>query len=260
MAKGQARKTKKYDVTEEFVLEVHTNQRAIQDGPKRKKFTKHDLRHIRPMNETQRMFFESYLLGNNIVGSGSAGTGKSFCGLYLALNDVLSEDSPRDKIVIVRSAVQSRSIGFTPGDVNEKMEPYESPYVDICADLLGKSKAYETAKDTGLIQFMPTSFLRGNSWDNCVILIDEIQSCNLHEIMTIMTRTGNNSRVIALGDMVQDDLIYHKNDSSGMGVFLEIANRMPEFDVINFTKDDIVRSKFVKSFITTYESVVKKYS
>ncbi len=254
--KSLTRKDRKIDMLMHLDF---ANSEAKKEGPAKKRYTHHDLRNIKPMNEAQRMFFESYILGANVVANGSAGTGKSYISLYLALNDVLDNEQEQDKIILVRSAVQGREIGFTPGDVNEKMAPYESPYVDIFADLLGKKTAYQDMKDLGKLQFMPTSFLRGNSWDNAVIVIDEIQNCNLQEILTVMTRCGKNSKIIAIGDMIQNDLIQKKNDTSGMSVLLEIANRMPEFDVITFTKNDIVRSAFVRSFITAYEDVVGHY-
>ena len=258
MARRKSRTAKDRDLA--FYSEMSFNNgAAAKEGPKKKTFSLHDLREIRPMNETQREFFVSYISGNHVIGNGSAGTGKSFISLYLALNDVLDPEKPQEKIIIVRSAVQGREIGFTPGDVNEKMAPYESPYVDIFADLFRKKTTYQDMKDLGKVEFMPTTFLRGNSWDNAVIFIDEIQNCNLQEILTIMTRCGKNSKIIAIGDMVQNDLIHKKSDISGMSVLLEIANRMPEFDIITFTKNDIVRSAFVRSFITAYEDVVGHY-
>lgn len=254
--KSRSKKNTQIDFLEETLA---YNAKAVREGPKKKTWSSHDLRTVRPLNEAQRQFFESYMQGNHVIGNGSAGTGKSYISLYLALSDILDPETGRDKIMLVRSAVQGREIGFTPGDVNEKMAPYESPYVDICADLFRKQNSYQDMKDAGKIQFMPTSFLRGNSWDNAVIVIDEIQNCNLQEIFTIMTRCGKNSKIIAIGDMVQNDLVHRNNDKSGMSVLLEIAKRMPEFDIITFTKNDIVRSAFVRAFITSYEDVVGHY-
>lgn len=257
MARRKSRSKKDRDI--EFLTEVNiANCEAKKEGPK-KRYSIHDLKTIKPKNEAQRQFFEAYLTGNNVVGSGSAGTGKTFLSVYLALNDILDTETERDRIIIVRSAVQGRQIGFTPGDINEKMAPYETPYVDTFAELLRKKTAYQDMKDAGLVQFMPTSFLRGNSWDNAVIIFDEIQNCNLQEIITVVTRCGENSKIIAVGDMVQNDLVYHKNDQSGMETFLRIVAKMKEFDVVTFTKQDIVRSSLVKSFIYAYEDVVGKY-
>jgi phosphate starvation-inducible protein PhoH len=232
------------------------NGRAVDEfnrGEVVKNFTLHDLKSVKPLTYNQNEMFQAYFSGSNIVASGSAGAGKSFSACYLALTDVLDKNSRQEKIIIVRGAVQTREIGFTPGDIKEKMEPYEAPYKDIFAGLLGKKSAYEIMKDRGMIEFHPTSFVRGLTWDNAVIILDESQSCNFHEIASVLTRCGDDSKVIVIGDTAQNDLIYKKNDQSGLPRLLEVAKKMKEFEVIHFTRDDIVRSKFVKSFIVACE-------
>lgn len=256
---SQARKAKKNTVHDEYYIDME-NAKAILEGPKKKKWTFHDIKSIKPITEAQRQLFESYYYGNHIVANGSAGTGKTFCALYLGLSDVLSETTDKEKIIIIRSAVQSREIGFTPGTVLEKMEPYEAPYTDILYDLFGKKSTYRDMKDAGLVEFMPTSFLRGTSFDNAVIIIDEIQNLNMSEIFTVLTRCGKNTTVICIGDTVQTDLNHNKNDVSGLPTLLKIVQKMPEFSTITFTNNDIVRSKFVKSFINAYEEIVGSYS
>lgn len=255
MASVNRRKTRTKKDEKIIVLENHlrANSVAIAEGAKKKTFTLHDLKSVKPLTFSQQRMFESYFDGNNIVASGSAGTGKSFIACYLALTDVLNKTSKQKRIIIVRSAVPSREIGFTPGDENEKMAPYEAPYRDIFTDLLGKWDAYDTLKDTKVLDFYSTSFVRGLTWDDAVIIIDEMQSCNFHEIASVLTRCGDNSKVIAIGDNAQNDLIYKKNDTSGMPRFLRVAEKMNDFDIINFQREDIVRSKFVKSFILACE-------
>jgi len=234
--------------------ELLTNNRAaINDGPSRKKYSIHDIKSIKPMTEPQREMIESFLMGNNVVATGSSGTGKSYLSLWLALSAILSKEEAQEQLIIVRSAVPTRDIGFLPGSAEEKLEPYEAPYRDIINELLNNEHAYDNLKEIGKIKFIPTSFLRGLSWDNSIIFIDEIQSCTLHELSTVITRAGMNTRIIAIGDSLQNDLIYKKNDQSGIAQFVNIAKNMKEFDTINFTRNDIVRSQLVKSWICAYE-------
>jgi Phosphate starvation-inducible protein PhoH, predicted ATPase len=254
MARRKSRTAKDRDLA--FYSEMSINNgSAVKEGPKKKTFHLHDLKDVRPMNETQRQFFLSYIEGNHVIGNGSAGTGKSFISLYLALNDVLDNEKEQDKIIIVRSAVPSREIGHLPGDMKEKMAVYEEPYKDIIGNLMRRASAYDDMKDAGKIEFMPTSFVRGLTWDNCVVVIDEAQNMTLPEIHSVITRVGKNTKVVICGDIGQNDLVVRKSDVSGFLEVLKIAARMPEFDIINFTEHDIVRSAFVKSWIIAKQSV-----
>ena len=252
MARRKSRTAKDRDLA--FYSEMSFNNgAAAKEGPKKKTFHLHDLKDVRPMNETQRQFFMSYIEGNHVIGNGSAGTGKSFISLYLALNDVLDNEKEQDKIIIVRSAVPSREIGHLPGDMKEKMAVYEEPYKDIIGNLMRRASAYDDLKDAGKVEFMPTSFVRGLTWDNCVVILDEAQSCTFHEINSVITRLGKNSRLIVCGDIAQNDLIVRRSDQSGFIRMLEVAAKMSEIDVIRFTRDDIIRSQFVKSWICASE-------
>lgn len=250
-----ARKTKNTkDRKIKFLEEqMENNTLAIKEGPKKKSWSIHDLKSLKPITTPQRMMFESFYMGNNLVAHGSAGTGKSMVALYLALNAILDKDTPQEKIIIVRSSVASRNVGFLPGDKNEKMEPFETPYRDIVNDLLRNRAAYDSMKENGQIEFMPTSFIRGLTWDNAIVIVDETQSCNLHEISSVITRCGLDTKLIILGDNLQNDLIYNKYDTSGMPQFLKIASRMQEFDIIKFCRQDIVRSDLTRSWVCAYE-------
>ena len=180
-------------------------------------------------------------------------TGKSFCAMYRSLEEVLDKGNPFSKIVIVRSAVPSRELGHLPGSVDEKMEIYELPYIQICHTLFGRQDAYQRLKEAKNIEFIPTSYVRGMTLDNCVVLFDEVQNCTYQEISSVVTRIGYNSKLIMCGDIKQNDLLYKKTDTTGYSKFIDIARSMEEFTEIVFNIDDIVRSDLVKSFIIAEE-------
>jgi phosphate starvation-inducible protein PhoH len=214
-----------------------------------------DIKNIEPMTNTQEDVFNAWYDTDALLMYGSAGTGKSFIALYHALVDVLDPESDYEKILIVRSTVQSRDMGFLPGTTEEKMEPFELPYHDIFATLLGRPDAYEKLKDMGKVEFLSSSFLRGSTFNNSIIVVDEFQSMTLHEAKTVASRIGKYSKLVVIGDGAQNDLVKSKNDVSGFRDFLSIANRMPEFRTFKFTTDDIVRSGFVKSFLIACEGL-----
>ena len=232
------------------------NAQAIETGPSRKKWSRHDLRNVKPLTPAQEQTFDTYFSSEedkNLCLYGCAGTGKTFLSLYLGFHAVLATNTQK-KIMIIRSAVPSREIGFFPGDRNEKIAPYERPYTDVCFELFGRSSTYEDMKKAGLIEFMDTSVLRGVTWDDSFIVLDEGQNMNFDEINTVMTRVGLRSRILFLGDIKQTDLGKSSRDRSGMEDFLKIAYNMEEFEFIQFTTKDIVRSGFVKSWIIASES------
>jgi phosphate starvation-inducible protein PhoH len=173
--------------------------------------------------------------------------------MYLALKDVLDPQTEVDKIILVRSVVATRDVGHLPGTLEEKTQIYERPYKNILHDLMGRANTYQDMKDAGMITFDTTSFIRGMTFDNAVIVVDEGQNMTFHEINSIMTRLGNNSRVIFVGDLIQTDLRKHRSDVSGMEDAMKVAGRMSRFSTVTFTKHDIVRSEFVKEWITATE-------
>ena len=209
-----------------------------------------DLKTFNPLTNNQKLFFDSYKRGDYFVAlHGVAGTGKTFCALYKALEEVLDKSNPFNKIIVVRSAVQSREIGHLPGDVNEKMEIFQQPYVQICDTLFGRKDAYQRLSEQGYIEFISTSFIRGMSFDDAIIIVDEMQNLTFEEIDTVMTRVGYRSKIIWCGDYRQTDLNKKKNDMSGILKFFDIAMHMAAFTRIEFTADDIVRSSLVKDYI-----------
>ena len=209
---------------------------------------------IEPITDNQKKLFDSYADGKHLVAYGTAGTGKTFISLYNALADVLDETTPYERIYLVRSLVSTREIGFLPGDHEDKADIYQIPYKNMVkymfqmptdADfemLYGNLKAQETNK------FWSTSFIRGTTLDNAIVIVDEFQNLNFHELDSIITRVGENSRIIFCGDASQTDLV-KTNDRNGIHDFLNILRKMPSFDIIEFGIDDIVRSGLVKEYI-----------
>ena len=234
--------------------------KSVSDSPPAKttsralKIDPGNLKQIKPITLAQNEVFKAYKRGDYFITlTGSAGTGKSFIATYLALDEVLDRSTPYEQLVIVRSAVQGRDIGFTPGTVEEKAAMYETPYMQIASDLFGRSDAYHRLVEQKHIQFMVTSFLRGTTFNRAIILVDEAQNMNFGELSTIITRVGHESKIIFCGDIRQDDLTYKRKDVSGFQDFLAIASKMKSHTNINFTTRDIVRSSLVKEFIEAHE-------
>ena len=209
-----------------------------------------DMKTFQPLTENQNKFFQAYKQGDYFIAlHGVAGTGKTFSALYKAIEEVLDRSNTFEKIIVVRSAVQSREIGHLPGTIDEKMDIYQQPYRQICETLFGRKDAWDRLEEQGHIEFISTSFIRGMSFDNAIIIVDEMQNMTFEEIDTVMTRVGNQSKIIWCGDYRQTDLNKKKNDVSGLLKFFDIAYHMGAFTRIEFTPDDIVRSSLVKDYI-----------
>ena len=222
---------------------------------KRKKPINTDMmRDIEPLTANQQILFNAYAENKNLVAYGAAGTGKTFITLYNALKDVLDQETPYEKIYIVRSLVATREIGFLPGDHEDKSTLYQIPYKAMVkymfemrteADfemLYGNLKAQDT------IDFWSTSFIRGTTFDKSIIIVDEYQNLNYHELDSIMTRVGQDSKIMFCGDATQSDLV-KQNERNGIMDFMRVLRLMPSVDIIEFGVEDIVRSGLVKEYI-----------
>ena len=232
--------------------QVYSSEEALDFSKptNRLKLRLDDMKTFQPLTENQNKFFQAYKQGDYFIAlHGVAGTGKTFSALYKAIEEVLDKSNTFEKIIVVRSAVQSREIGHLPGDVNEKMEIYQQPYRQICDTLFGRKDAWDRLEEQGHIEFISTSFIRGMSFDDAIIIVDEMQNMTFEEIDTVMTRVGYRSKIIWCGDYRQTDLNKKKNDVSGILKFFDIAYHMNAFTKIEFTVDDIVRSSLVKDYI-----------
>ena len=222
---------------------------------KRKKPINSDLmRTVDPLTENQETLYSAYKDDQNIVAYGAAGTGKTFITLYNALRDVLDERSHYEKIYIVRSLVATREIGFLPGDHEDKSSLYQIPYKNMVKymfempDDSAFEMLYGNLKTQGTISFWSTSFIRGTTLDNAIILVDEFQNLNFHELDSIITRVGENTKIMFCGDATQTDLV-KTNEKNGIIDFMRILNVMPSMEVIEFGVEDIVRSGLCKEYL-----------
>ena len=209
---------------------------------------------VEPITDNQKVLFDSYAAGKNLVAYGAAGTGKTFITLYNAIKDVLDDSTPYERIYIVRSLVATREIGFLPGDYEDKSDIYQVPYKHMVKYMFQMPSdadfemLYGNLKSQDTIKFWSTSFLRGTTLDHSIIIVDEFQNLNFHELDSIMTRVGENSKIMFCGDASQTDL-QKTNDKNGIVDFMNILRKMPSFDIIEFGIDDIVRSGLVKEYI-----------
>lgn len=224
---------------------VKNNKNNQQPDPVKNHF---ELRKISPLTPNQEKTFNAYNQGYNLILHGYAGTGKTYISLYLALKEILSGQSVHDKIVIVRSVVPSRDIGFLPGSIKDKIRVYEEPYKEICDELFGRGDGYDVLKMKHLIEFTTTSFLRGTTFNNAIVIVDELQNMTFPELDTVMTRMGERSKVMFCGDFRQTDLT-KEAEKSGIKHFINITKKMSRFEYVEFEKNDIVRSGLVKDYI-----------
>ena len=240
-------------------------KRKVSDGPigvgltakqmKRKKPINSDfLRDIEPLTENQKVLFDAYDAGKNLVAYGAAGTGKTFITLYNALCDVLDPTTPYEKIYLVRSLVATREIGFLPGDHEDKSSLYQIPYKNMVKYMFELpteadfEMLYGNLKTQGTISFWSTSFIRGTTLDNAIVIVDEFQNLNYHELDSIITRVGENTKIMFCGDATQSDLL-KQNERNGIVDFMRILRLMPSVDMVEFGVEDIVRSGLCKEYL-----------
>lgn len=214
------------------------------------------IKRVNPKTFAQEQTFDAYNAGDHLLLHGMAGTGKTFISMYLALDEIFNNTDTNEynNVTIIRSVVPTRDIGFLPGKEDEKIGVYEEPYRAICNELFSRGDAYDILKHKGLVNFMCTSFVRGLTLNDTIVIVDEVNNMNFHELDSLITRLGENCRVIFCGDFRQSDLT-KRNDRDGLMNFMKIIDQLSGFEHIEFTKDDIVRSKLVKEYIIAREEL-----
>ena len=221
---------------------------------KNKEVNMNDLVTIKPITDNQKVVFSTWKKGLNQFLFGAAGTGKTFISLYLALQEIMDLKKPADKVILVRSLIPTREIGFLPGDEEDKAALYQVPYRNMVQFMFEMPNEqafnglYDKLKSQGSLYFLSTSFLRGLTFDNSIIIVDECQNLNFHELDTIITRVGQDSKIMFCGDFGQTDLIKN-NEKNGLHDFMRILEEMKEFNCTEFNIGDIVRSGFVRSYL-----------
>lgn len=211
--------------------------------------------HLSLKTDNHKSFYRSLIEGYDSICYGYAGSAKTFISLGYALRKLKQREV--EKIIIIRSAVATRDVGFLPGTEEEKMAIFETPYINIVNDLLQRGDGYEVLKKKGMIEFLSSSYLRGLTFDNAIVIVDECQNYTFHEIDTIYTRTGENTQVIFVGDALQMDSGVGK-EGSGFNHLVSVASNLEAFSVHNFGVEDIVRSAKVKSWIVA-TSLLKQH-
>ena len=215
---------------------------------------------VNPITENQKFFFDEWSKEQNLFAYGAAGTGKTFIALYLALQDVMNEETPYDKVYIVRSLVSTREIGFLPGTHEDKAELYQIPYKNMVRHMFEMpddtsfDMLYDNLKHQETVSFWSTSFLRGTTLDDAIVIVDECQNLNFHELDSIITRVGQDSKIVFCGDVNQSDL-QRTNERNGILDFQRILEEMEEFSMVEFGINDIVRSGLVKSYLISKMSL-----
>ena len=221
---------------------------------KNKDLNSNSLVTIKPITDNQKQVFATWKKGKNQFLFGAAGTGKTFISLYLALQEIMDLKKPADKVILVRSLIPTREIGFLPGDEEDKAALYQVPYRNMVQFMFEMPNEqafnglYDKLKAQGSLYFLSTSFLRGLTFDNSIIIVDECQNLNFHELDTIITRVGQDSKIVFCGDFGQTDLV-RNNEKNGLHDFMRILEEMKEFNCTEFTIGDIVRSGFVRSYL-----------
>lgn len=236
------------------------NGRAYETPVKRKKWSTHDLKSIKPLTFNQTEAFK-YWMGDSdshLAMLGSAGCGKSFLAIYFAMTELLRNPETYYSIKIVRSIVQTRQIGALPGTRDEKKQPIFEVYNSMFSELFDKPATLSNMCEVGVVELVDTSYLRGDTWNNCIVFVDEVNNMNMHEINTVMTRVGKNTRVIIAGDEKQSDLTVSGNsgrDKYEHLWFMSVLNKISSINKIEFGIEDIVRSQFCKDWIVASQSV-----
>jgi phosphate starvation-inducible PhoH-like protein len=259
MTKRVARTKSTRDAVHDLEQALIENGKAFETPVKRKKWSSHDLKNVKPLTFNQIEAFQVWFQddANHLAMLGSAGCGKSFLAIYFAMTELLRNPEKYHSIKIVRSIVQTRQIGALPGTVDDKKQPIFEVYNSLFAELFNKEATLKNMVDVGLVELVDTSYLRGATWNNCIVFVDEINNMNMHEINTVMTRVGKDTRIIIAGDEKQSDLAVSSNngrDKYEHLYFMSIIRKISSINVVEFGIEDIIRSNFCKQWIVATQT------
>jgi predicted ribonuclease YlaK len=248
MTKHRTKQTSHKAATRDAQPNVDHRQRV--SSSMKAKFT--DIKQIEPVTANQELAVDAWDDGDHLILAGTAGTGKTFLALGLALEDMLDPDTEFEQVVVIRSIVATRDPGHLPGTKQEKEDVFSGPYRAVIKELFADAGAYGKLIASKQLEFESTSFIRGVTWNNAIIVVDEMQNLNFHELDTVITRVGKNCRIIFCGDYKQTDFTY-KDDKSGIFQFMNIIEHMNNFSIVTFDWSDVVRSGLVRDYIMTKE-------
>ncbi|MFO8021049.1 MAG: PhoH family protein [Perlabentimonas sp.] len=208
---------------------------------------------IKARTVNQQQLVEKYQKSDLLFAIGPAGSGKTYTSIALAVRALKNKEVKR--IILTRPAVEAgERLGFLPGDLKEKLDPYLQPLYDALNDMIPARKLNEYMED-GVVQIAPLAYMRGRTLDNAFVILDEAQNTSINQMKMFLTRMGNNAKFIVTGDITQIDLP-HKNDS-GLVPTINLLKKVPGLSVIYFDARDIIRHKLVKYIVRAFENHTK---
>ena len=239
---------------EEDILDIIKGKRTKDDIPEGVIVFSMSGRPIKPRSENQQRLVEAYNGHDMVFAVGPAGTGKTYLSIALAVK-ALKEKTAK-KIILSRPAVEAgEKLGFLPGDMKDKIDPYLQPLYDALEDMIPQVKLQDMM-EKHVIQIAPLAFMRGRTLNDAVVILDEAQNTTPAQIRMFLTRMGWNTKMIITGDMTQIDLPH--SQKSGLIEALHILNNVEGIGVVNLDSRDIVRHKLVTKIVNAYEAYEKE--
>jgi phosphate starvation-inducible PhoH-like protein len=224
-----------------------SGKKARRENSESKRYTpvEYGFTDVKPLNFIQGEYLRAIQTNQIIFGVGSAGTGKTYVAATYAAGELFHRRI--QKIIVTRPNVETgRGLGFLPGTLEEKYAPYLEPFDNVFTRCLGKG-FYEYALKAKDIEPRPLGFMRGSTFDNCIVLLDEAQNATREEMKMLLSRIGKNCKMIISGDVDQSDI-----PDSGLSDAINRLDHIPDIEVVRFLDDDIVRSKMCKQIILAY--------
>ena len=236
-------------LNEENILDIVKGRRTTDDIPDDVVCYSMSGRAIKARSQNQQQLIDAYQQNDMVFAVGPAGTGKTYLSIALAVKAL--KDKTAKKIILSRPAVEAgEKLGFLPGDMKEKIDPYLQPLYDALEDMLPQVKLQDMM-EKNIIQIAPLAFMRGRTLSDAVVILDEAQNTTPAQIRMFLTRMGWNTKMIITGDMTQIDL--PKSQKSGLVEALHILNNVEGIGIVNLTGKDIVRHKLVTRIVNAYE-------